>query len=63
MWSSPLEAFQDAYKHEQFITAKINALVKIADEEADYPASVLLHWFITEQVEEEASTSKGEIPF
>jgi len=31
-WPSPLEAFQDAYKHEQFITAKINGLVKIADE-------------------------------
>jgi len=57
-WSSPLEAFQDAYKHEQFITAKINDLVKIADEETDYPAGVLLHWFITEQVEEETSTSR-----
>jgi len=57
-WSSPLAAFQDAYEHEKFITAKINALVKIAAEEADYPASVLLQWFTTEQVEEEASTSK-----
>ena len=33
-------------------------LVKIAAEETDYPASVLLQWFTTEQVEEEASTSK-----
>ena len=57
-WSSPLAAFQDAYEHEKFITAKINALVKIAAEEADHPASVLLQWFTTEQVEEEASTSK-----
>jgi ferritin len=57
-WSSPLAAFQDAYEHEKFITSKINALVKIAAEEADYPASVLLQWFTTEQVEEEASTSK-----
>jgi len=57
-WSSPLVAFQEAYKHEQFITSKINDLVKIAKEEPDNPANVLLHWFITEQVEEEASTSR-----
>jgi len=57
-WSSPLVAFQEAYKHEQFITSKINDLVKIAKEESDNPANVLLHWFITEQVEEEASTSR-----
>jgi len=56
-WSSPLAVFQDAYKHEQFVTAKINALVELATEEADYPASILLQWFVTEQVEEEASAS------
>jgi len=56
-WSSPLEAFQDAYKHEQFITGKINDLVKLAQEENDEPASVLLQWFVKEQVEEEESAS------
>ena len=57
-WASPLEAFQAAYKHEQFITSKINHLVEIAAKENDYPASILLQWFVTEQVEEEASASK-----
>lgn len=57
-WSSPLEAFQDAYKHEQFITGKINDLVKLAREEADEPAGILLQWFVSEQVEEEANASK-----
>lgn len=57
-WSSPLAAFQDAYEHEKFITSKINALAKLAAEEADYAANTLLHWFSDEQVEEEASTSK-----
>jgi len=57
-WASPLEAFQDAYKHEQYITEKINNLVKIAMEETDNPASILLQWFVNEQVEEEANTSK-----
>ena len=57
-WSSPLEAFQDAYKHEQFITGKINELVGLANNEQDYAAHAMLQWFVTEQVEEEASTSK-----
>jgi ferritin len=57
-WSSPLEAFQDAYKHEQYITGKINDLVKLANDEQDYAANAMLQWFVTEQVEEEASTSK-----
>jgi ferritin len=57
-WSSPLEAFRDAYKHEQFITGKINDLVKLARQEGDEPAGILLQWFVKEQVEEEASTSR-----
>jgi len=55
-WSSPLEAFQAAYEHEQFITEKINDLVNTAAEEGDHAASIMLQWFVTEQVEEEAST-------
>lgn len=57
-WSSPLEAFKAAYEHEQFITGKINELVKIAAEETDHAAGILLQWFVSEQVEEEASTSR-----
>jgi len=57
-WCCPLEAFQDAYKHEQYITGRINNLVKIAAEECDNPAGVLLQWFVSEQVEEEANASK-----
>ena len=57
-WSSPLEAFQDAYKHEQYITGRIDDLVKLAAEENDNAAGIMLQWFVSEQVEEEASTSK-----
>ena len=32
-WESPLEAWKDAYAHEQFVTAKIHNLIKIAREE------------------------------
>ena len=57
-WTSPLDAFKAAYEHEKFITSKINGLCKLAEKESDYPARVLLDWFVKEQVEEEASTSK-----
>ncbi len=57
-WSSPLDAFQDAYHHEQFITSKINALIELAAKEADFAVRPLLHWFVEEQIEEEASTSQ-----
>ena len=57
-WSSPLEAFQDAYAHEQFITGKINELTGIAREEKDYASEPMLAWFSDEQIEEEASTGK-----
>jgi ferritin len=58
-WKSPLEAFEAAYAHEQFITGKINALVKLAETEKDYASKSLLQWFVDEQVEEEATASKN----
>lgn len=54
-WSSPLEAFEDAYKHECLISSKINALVDLANQERDHAASTFLQWFVTEQIEEEAT--------
>jgi len=57
-WASPLEAFKAAYEHEKFITDKINDLVKLAAEEKDHAAGIMLQWFVTEQVEEESSTLK-----
>lgn len=57
-WASPLDAFKAAYAHEKSITGSINGLYRLAEKEADYPAKVLLDWFVKEQVEEEASASK-----
>lgn len=57
-WTSPLEAFRAAYNHEQFITGKINDLVKLSGEKGDYASNSILQWFVDEQVEEEASVSK-----
>jgi ferritin len=57
-WESPLEAFKDAFKHEKFITGKINEITGIAREEKDYSSEPLLAWFSDEQVEEEANAGK-----
>ena len=54
-WASPLEAFEDAFKHECGISARIDALVDIAAEQKDHAATAFLQWFVTEQVEEESS--------
>lgn len=54
-FGSPLEIMQKSLEHERFVTARINELYATALEEKDYPAQVLLQWFVTEQVEEEAS--------
>lgn len=57
-WKEPLEAWQDAYEHEKFITGKINGLTKISREENDYTSEPLLSWFLNEQIEEEKNTEK-----
>ena len=54
-WDSPLEAFQEAYAHEQLISRKIGELVDLAVKENDHAANTFLQWFVSEQVEEEAT--------
>lgn len=57
-WASPLAAFEAAYEHEVAVTGMINNLMDIADQEKDRATRVFLHWFIDEQVEEEASADE-----
>ena len=52
---SALDVFKGAYDHERYVTGRINSLMDMAMEEKDYASQVFLHWFIEEQVEEEAS--------
>lgn len=54
-WKNLLAVFEQAYEHEQFVTSRINLLVKMARENDDYASENFLQWFIAEQVEEEAS--------
>jgi ferritin len=58
-WDSPLDVFEGALAHEQKVTALIHDLYALAVKEADPALQVELQWFITEQVEEEATA--GEI--
>lgn len=57
-WASPMVIFQEALKHEKFITDCINNLVKMAKDENDNASEVMLGWFVSEQVEEEGSVMK-----
>ncbi|MEE6280727.1 ferritin [Georgenia sunbinii] len=56
---SPLAAFRAALAHEQKVSAAIRALFRQARDEDDIDSVPLLHWFLDEQVEEEATV--GEI--
>ena len=54
---SPLDTFEQALEHEKEITARIHELYELSVQEKDYPAQVLLSWFVSEQVEEEKSAA------
>ena len=56
-WESPQAAFDHVYSHEQKVTGLINDLVNLAISEKDHATTGFLQWFVTEQVEEEATAS------
>jgi len=57
-WDSNLEVAEEVAAHEAKVTASINDLYELALKEKDYPAQVILQWFITEQVEDESSAAQ-----
>ena len=57
-WESPLIAFEHVLTHEQHVTALINNLIDVALDVRDHAAKAFLDWFITEQVEEEATVGQ-----
>ena len=54
-WNSVLEMFEQTLAHEKKVTALINNLAFIANEDRDFASINRLVWFIDEQVEEEES--------
>jgi ferritin len=57
-WGSTLEVAEEVAAHEAKVTASIYALYETALREKDYPAQIMLQWFITEQVEEERNAAE-----
>jgi ferritin len=54
-WKSAEALCDHVLKNEQEVTASINNLYVIAEKAKDRPAVVMLQWFVTEQMEEEAA--------
>jgi len=54
-WKSPLAVYEAAYEHERGVTQAINDLVDVAISVRDHATATMLQWYVTEQVEEEAS--------
>ena len=52
-WNSVLDMFKQTLEHEKKVTALINNLAFIANEDRDFASINRLVWFIDEQVEEE----------
>ncbi len=57
-YKSMLDVFQQVLKHEQDVSASIQALCELAQQEKDFSAQALLGWFITEQIEEEKTATQ-----
>jgi ferritin len=58
-WDSVLKVFQETSDHEQEVTKSINDLVDLAIAEKDHATVNFLQWFVSEQVEEEATTQQN----
>lgn len=54
-WKSPTDVLEDVCRHEAEVTGLINKLVDLSIAESDHAANAFLQWFVTEQVEEEAT--------
>lgn len=57
-WDSPTDVFENVLSHEQKVTGLINDLVDLAIELKDHATNNFLQWFVSEQVEEEASADE-----
>jgi ferritin len=54
-WKSASDAVGAVLNHERHIGERINNLVDLANTEKDHATTVVLHWYVNEQVEEEST--------
>lgn len=52
------DMFQQVLEHERKVSASISNVYEVALAEKDYPTQAQLHWFLTEQVEEEKTAEE-----
>lgn len=52
-----LPMFERTLEHERGVTAAINELIEYALVEKDHATQIFLQWFVTEQIEEEATVN------
>lgn len=52
-----LPIFEATLAHERKVTSWINELVDLSLSEKDHATNIFLHWFVTEQIEEEATVN------
>lgn len=57
-FSSLKEMFDAVLKHERYISSSINEIVGVCIEEKDFTTQNWIQWFVTEQIEEEASVKE-----
>ena len=53
-----LQLFEAVLKHERKVTESLHAFYALATAERDAASQVFLQWFVSEQVEEEASVQE-----
>jgi len=56
-YAGVLDMFEKTLVHEQEVTASFGDLVEAALAEKDHATGIFLQWFVTEQIEEEATVS------
>jgi len=56
-WKTPLQVFEAAAAHEAVVSASIVAIYEQAGKARDHATQVMLQWFLTEQVEEEKTST------
>ncbi|MHC4237181.1 MAG: ferritin [Planctomycetota bacterium] len=54
-WKNVKSVIEATLEHEQHVSGLINDLMDLAIREKDHAAAMFLQWFVTEQVEEEAT--------
>ncbi len=57
-FEGPQQIFELALEHEKVVTKSIHNLVALALQENDYATRTFLDWFVSEQVEEEATMDR-----